>query len=79
MGERPQKTMVVAKTLQVWDKAVDKLCASGVLSCKNQIAEPNKKAAKHKAGRLFRKQQKSGCFAVHRYGHVDHHVGVQSH
>ena len=43
MGERPQKTMVVAKTLQGWDKAVDKLCASGVLSCKSQIAEPKEK------------------------------------
>jgi hypothetical protein len=46
--------MVVAKTLQIRDKAVDKLCAFGVLFCKSQIAEPNKKAAKHKARRLFR-------------------------
>jgi hypothetical protein len=49
--------MVVAKTLQVWDKAVDKLCGSGVQSCKNQIAALSiKKAVKHKARRLFRAQ-----------------------
>jgi hypothetical protein len=71
--------MVVAKTLQIRDKAVDKLCAFGVLFCKSQIAEPNKKAAKHKARRLFRTQRKSGCFAVNRHGHVHHHVGVQCH
>jgi hypothetical protein len=46
--------MVVAKTLQAWDNAVDKLCASGVLPCKSQILRtPKKKAAKHKARRLL--------------------------
>jgi hypothetical protein len=54
MGVGPQKTMVVAKTLRPWDKAVDKLCASGVQRCKSQMARtPKKKAAKHKARRLF--------------------------
>jgi hypothetical protein len=38
MGGSPQKAMVVAKTRQALDKAVDKLCASGVLNCKSQIA-----------------------------------------
>jgi hypothetical protein len=37
MGVGVQKTMVIAKTLQFWEKAVDKLCASGVLLCTSQI------------------------------------------
>jgi hypothetical protein len=37
MGVKPQKAMVVAKTRRAWDKAVDKLCASGVQLCKTQV------------------------------------------
>jgi hypothetical protein len=39
----PQKTMVVAKNLQVWDKSVDKLCASSDMHCISQIACISKK------------------------------------
>jgi hypothetical protein len=50
MGVKPQKAMVVAKTRRAWDKAVDKLCASGVQLCKTQMTgAPMKKAAKRKA------------------------------
>jgi hypothetical protein len=51
MDIRPQKSMVVAKTLQAWDKAVDKLWASSVLSCKSQIAyAPKKKPPSSRPG-----------------------------
>jgi hypothetical protein len=57
MGKPTQKAMVAPKRVTSRDKPVDKLCASGEEhGKKDQWRErPSKKAARHKARRLFNK------------------------